>query len=169
VYERIRGQAPPGDFCNCLRRTGNPTGALDSSQGRRSQPPSFSYVPRCLPCGSGDTRRAAQAPVRDDLGAGSSCLRRFARPRYRLDRATSSDLRRGSLVAIDVHGPLDRAKDVSSNARGRWPFVSSACAWRTPTTFPSSVSKEHPLSPARSTAREETLTEETDRPRPTFL
>jgi hypothetical protein len=48
---------------------------------------------------------------------GSSCFRRFARPRYRIDRPTSHGLRRGSrecAVGIDVHGPLDRAKDVSS-------------------------------------------------------
>jgi len=38
----IRGQAPPDDFCNDLRRTGNQTGALGSSQGRRPRPSSFS-------------------------------------------------------------------------------------------------------------------------------
>lgn len=44
-------------------------------------------------------------------------MRRFARPRYRIDRPTSRSLRRGSSVGIDVHGPLDRAKDVSSRWR----------------------------------------------------
>jgi hypothetical protein len=48
------------------RRTSNPTGALDSSQGRRPQPPSFSDVPRChrqLPASADDTRRAARRPL----------------------------------------------------------------------------------------------------------
>jgi len=62
-------------------------------------------------------------------------------------------------VAIDVHGPLDRAKDVSPGRERRFRrLASGACAWRTLTTFPSSASKEHPLSPARLPAREETLT-----------
>jgi hypothetical protein len=63
---------------------------------------------------SGDTRRAAHSSVRSDPGAGSSCLRRFARPRYRSDRPTSRCLRTASRVGIDVHGSLERAKDVSS-------------------------------------------------------
>lgn len=40
-------------------------------------------------------------------------LRGFARPRSHPDRATFTDLRRRSVVTIDVHGPLDRVKDVS--------------------------------------------------------
>jgi len=63
---------------------------------------------------SGDSRRAAHSSVRSDPGAGSSCLRRFARPRYRSDRPTSKCLRTASRVGIDVHGSLERAKDVSS-------------------------------------------------------
>jgi len=63
---------------------------------------------------SGDTRRAAHSSVRPDPGAGSSCLRRFARPRYRSARPTSKCLRTASRVGIDVHGSLDRVKDVSS-------------------------------------------------------
>jgi hypothetical protein len=53
-------------------------------------------------------------PCDRDPGAGSSWLPRFARPRYLDHRDTSHDLRRGSSVPIDVHGSLDRAKDVSS-------------------------------------------------------
>jgi len=53
-------------------------------------------------------------------------------------------------VPIDVHGSLDRAKDVSSSA---FAFVSrflggsreSACAWRTLTTFPSSFFQRTPV------------------------
>jgi hypothetical protein len=65
-------------------------------------------------------------PVDRDPAAGSSCLRRFARPRYLDRRATlirklSFGLRRAvlrvSLVTIDVHGSLDRAKDVSSSMK----------------------------------------------------
>jgi hypothetical protein len=41
--ELIRDQTSPTDFCNCvLRRAGNQTRALQSSQGRRPRPPSFS-------------------------------------------------------------------------------------------------------------------------------
>jgi hypothetical protein len=49
-----------------------------------------------------------------DPGAGSSRLRRFSRPRYLDRRATLIET---SLVTIDVHGSLDRAKDVSSSVR----------------------------------------------------
>jgi len=36
----------PADFCNCLRRTDERSGALVSSQGRWPWPPSFSYASR---------------------------------------------------------------------------------------------------------------------------
>jgi len=45
--------------------------------------------------------------------AGSSHSRELARPRYPTDRDTSLGLRRWSVVPIDVHGSLDRVKDVS--------------------------------------------------------
>jgi len=46
---------------HALRRAGtNPSSR--SSQGRRPRPPSVSYGARCLPCGSGDPRRAALRP-----------------------------------------------------------------------------------------------------------
>lgn len=54
-------------------------------------------------------------PCDHDPGAGSSRLRRFARPRYLDHRDTSNNLRCWSSVPIDVHGSLDRAKDVSPN------------------------------------------------------
>jgi hypothetical protein len=62
----------------------------------------------------GDARRAALRPNDRDPGAGSSRLRRFSRPRYLDRRATLIET---SLVTIDVHGSLDRAKDVSSSVR----------------------------------------------------
>jgi hypothetical protein len=60
-------------------------------------------------------------PCDHDPGAGSSWLPRVARPRYLDHRDTSTALRRWSSVPIDVHGSLDRAKDVSS-------FVVRACS-----------------------------------------
>jgi len=52
-------------------------------------------------------------------------------------------------VPIDVHGSLDRAKDVSSSQDvGRSLGASrakSACAWRTLTTFPSSFFQRTPV------------------------
>jgi hypothetical protein len=45
-----------------FRHAGNQTRALVSSQGRRPRPPSFSFLPRSLPCGSGDKRRAVRTP-----------------------------------------------------------------------------------------------------------
>jgi len=58
-------------------------------------------------------------PCDHDPGAGSSWLPRLARPRYLDHRDTfaTDGLHRlqGSLVPIDVHGSLDRAKDVSSS------------------------------------------------------
>jgi hypothetical protein len=75
-------------------------------------------------------------------------------------------------VAIDVHGSLDRVKDVSSEdgerAFSRLPFRVRAL-WRTLTTFPSSHSRGHPLSPVRSRTGGEThCLRSADRPRPTF-
>jgi hypothetical protein len=59
-------------------------------------------------------------------------------------------------VAIDVHGPLDRAKDVSScGAPFSGDSAKSACALRMLTTFPSSASRGHPLSSVRPALRDE--------------
>ena len=57
---------------------------------------------------------------------------RFSRPRYRLERATSDELpRRSSLVAIDLHGSEDRAKDVSSaGPRDGSSILRPVHAWR---------------------------------------
>jgi hypothetical protein len=85
-------------------------------------------------------------PCDRDPGAGSSWLPRFARPRYLDHRDTRHDLRREGLVPIDVHGSLDRAKDVSSRWRACWASTTtSACAWRTLTTFPSSFFQRTPV------------------------
>lgn len=151
VCERIRGQTPPADFCNCMRRTGTASRALVSSQGRRRRPSSFSDASRSLPCGSGERAASRTSSDLADPGAGCSRLRGFARPRYLPGRVTSVGFRRRSSVAIDVHGSLDRVKDVSSG-RERHGGLRVECVWlgfRTLTTFPSSASKGHPLSPVR--------------------
>lgn len=99
-------------------------------------------------------------------------LHRFARPRYRTDRATSTLLRGGSSVPIDVRGSLDRAKDVSSNrgerAFSRLPSRVRALGARRRRS-PPQASRGHPLSPVRSHAGEEPhYARRTDRPRLTF-
>lgn len=74
------------------------------------------------------------------------------------------------VVTIDVHGPLDRVKDVSPY-RDRRDGLSRGCE-----RFSSyaddvpllGVQRASTLSSARSLAREETLTNETDRPRSSF-
>jgi hypothetical protein len=67
---------------------GQPTIDSRSSQGRRPRPPSFSFLPRPLPCGSGDRWRAALRPIRSSPGAGSSRFHGFARPRCCFERIT---------------------------------------------------------------------------------
>jgi hypothetical protein len=63
-------------------------------------------------------RAASRATfIRFGPGAGSSCSRRLARPRYRLGCPTSELLAR-SIVRINVHGSKDRVKDASPR-RGR--------------------------------------------------
>jgi hypothetical protein len=59
-----------------------------SSQGRWPRPSSFSFLPRPLPCGSGDRWRAALRPIRHNPGAGSSRFHGFARPRCCFERVT---------------------------------------------------------------------------------
>jgi hypothetical protein len=63
-------------------------------------------------------------PSDRDPGAGSSWLPRFARPRCLDRRDTFLELPRGSSVPIDVHGSLDRAKDVSPKTWRRFLGVS---------------------------------------------
>jgi hypothetical protein len=58
-------------------------------------------------------------PVRTNPGAGSSCLRRFARPRCWPARLTSESLRPRSSVRIDEHESKDRVKDASPDRKGR--------------------------------------------------
>jgi hypothetical protein len=90
----------------------------------------FLNVPRCLPCGSGGHVASRATPAGWDPGAGSSCFRRFARPRCPTERATFVGLRRRSVVTIGVHGSLDRVKDASlpRGSRPLWPVHAPFCA-----------------------------------------
>jgi hypothetical protein len=144
--------------------------ALESSQGRRPQPPSFSDVPRSLPCGSG-THAASRAPsTRRDPGVGSSCFRRFSRPRCPVECATGDGLRRLRVVTIDVHGPLDRAKDASPTERCNKCPSMGACAFaRMRTAFPFSATQRTPRCRRRGRRkRRRPLSTKPDRPRPPF-
>jgi hypothetical protein len=96
-----------------LRRAGTSTRALDSSKGRRPQPPSFSDAPRGSLARSDGARRAALRPFSENPGAGSSWLPRFARPRCSRERVAPRRFPAVGEATIDVHGPPDRAKDAS--------------------------------------------------------
>jgi hypothetical protein len=91
----------------------------------------FLYLPRPLPCGSGDRRRAAQrpsiqTPVPVPPGFHQVCPTAIPAPTRHL-----RGLPRRVLVAIDVHGSEDQEKDASSAERERHVSVflrSGACA-----------------------------------------
>jgi hypothetical protein len=122
-----------------FRRAGNPTGARDPRRdGDRNLLP---FLQRAqLPPLRERGHAASRAPsVRSDLGVGSSRLPEFAQPRCRLERATFDGFRRRSVVTIDVHGSVDRVKDViCSLSSGSSPSTSSAYAlWRMPMPCPS--------------------------------
>jgi hypothetical protein len=98
---------------------------------------------------------------------------KFARPRYRFERATSADCSDGVAVAIDVHRSEDQAKDASycRNERAAFPRSLARCMHFEEclrTSFPSSASSGHPLSPVRSPRGEETRSRRRTEPRSTF-
>jgi len=98
-----------------LRRTGTQPGALTILAGTGTVMPFlFFFLPRPLPCGSGDRWRAAQRSLIQTPVPVPPGLPRFSRPRYLLQRATSVDCSSGVLVAINVHGSEDQVKDASS-------------------------------------------------------
>jgi len=107
------------------RRTDTELGTPVSSLGRWPRPPSCSYASR-RPLQAHGCPRTRKAVTRGEPRSRPSTsipvpvrshLHGFARPRYRSRRATphGCSLRRlrESSVTIDVHGSLDRAKDVS--------------------------------------------------------
>jgi len=111
--ELIRGQTSPIDFCNCTSTCGQPNPDSSILAGREASTSIlFFVVPRPLPCGNGDTRRAAlrpfdPAPVLVPLGY-PSLPNRDAKP-----NAPPPKLSPRSIVRINVHGSKDRAKDAS--------------------------------------------------------
>jgi hypothetical protein len=117
----------------------------------------FFVVSRPLPCGSGDTRRAAlrpsaPAPVLVPLGCPSL-------PNRDADsNAPPPKLALRSIVGIDVHGSKDRAKDASPGACDDVSCLRRVHTHRSRmlTAFPSSASSGHPLSSARQLSREDT-------------
>jgi hypothetical protein len=117
----------------------------------------FFDVSRPLPCGSGDTRRAAlrppiPAPVLVPPGYPGL-------PNRDADScAPPPKLAPRSIVRINVHGSKDRAKDASPSACDdlsclRWVRAHRS---RMLTAFPSSAPSGHPLSSARPLPREDT-------------
>jgi hypothetical protein len=156
--ELIRGQTSPIDFCNCTSTCGQLNPRLFNprrEEGLDLHP--FLLVSRPLPCGIGDTWRAAlrpliSAPVLVPLGY-PSLPNRDAE-----SNAPPSKLSPRSIVRIYVHGSKDRAKDASPSACDdlsclRW--LHTLCA-RMLTAFPSSASSGHPLSSARQQASGDT-------------
>jgi hypothetical protein len=137
--ELIRGQTSPTDFCNNNRRASNQTRALASSQGGRPRPPSFSIVPRPLPCGSGDTRRAvlrpfAMAPVLVPpacAGLPSRDATSTASPPGIAPAVHSEDRR------ARVEGPSE-GRVTERMRRSLAPATGAYALWRMPTSFPSS-------------------------------
>jgi len=75
-------------------RTKNPGLSFPRRDGGHDHLPFLTSLarPTRVTPSSGETRRAAHSSVRSDLGAGSSWLPRFARPRYRTDRCTPPPL-----------------------------------------------------------------------------
>ena len=156
--ELIRGQTSPTDFCNCTTTCEQPNPNSSILAGTETSI-SFLFfdVPRPLPCGSGDTRRAAlrppaPAPVLVPLGCPSL-------PNRDADsNAPPPKLAPRSIVGIDVHGSKDRAKDASPGACDDVSCLRRVHTHRSRmlTAFPSSASFGHPLSSARLVSREDT-------------
>jgi hypothetical protein len=114
--ELIRSQTSPNDFCNCTTTCGqlNPSSSILAGR-EASTSILFLTVSRPLPCGSGDTWRAAlrpfdPAPVLVPLGC-PSLPNRDAE-----SNAPPPKLSPQSIVRIYVHGSKDRAKDASPSA-----------------------------------------------------
>lgn len=153
-----------------LRRAGNQTRALQSSQGRRPRPPSFSSAPHAA--------SLARAVKRGEP--------RYVRPRepqcwfLPVTRVCPTvmpsrsphlrALRLRSIVRIDVHGSKDRAKDASPHrlrrflvpARGAY-ALKRVCRRRSPPRRPSDIRCHR-----RGLHCGGTAAKKPDRPRPPF-
>ena len=158
--ELIRDQTSPTDFCNIQSTCEQPNPSSRVLAGTEASTSFLFNVPRTLPCGSGDTRRAALRPFAEPqcwfLPLAWVCP--TVMPTRTPHHAT--DCSAECVVRIDVHGSLDRVKDASPDRMRRsLVLVAGACAlWRMPTTFPSSAPSGHPLSSARLLVAEDTAT-----------
>lgn len=143
----VRAYLGPDSACRLLQLLttyGHLTRALASSQGRRPRPPSSSDasrrpLSRLVRRGEPRIVRSIRSRCRF-LPLARVCPTAIPnRPRRQAFRPAPASLRPRACDG-DVHGSLDRAKDVSSSdrrSRSRVPSASSACALRMPTTFPS--------------------------------
>jgi len=143
--------------------------ALVSSQGRRPRPSSFSYASRTTsPCSrlpatlkSGDARRAAHASDRSDLGASFLSLSRVC--------PTAIPNRPCHVSGVTCTGLWTERRTCPRHGDALV-SVSSACAWRTLTTFPSCGFQRTPAVAGAPVHRgRDLLRASTDRPRTTFL
>jgi hypothetical protein len=98
-----------------LRRTGTQPGALTTLAGTGTLMPFLFFTCHALSLAeavtSGEPRNVRSFRPRCRFLLAST---RFARPRYRFERATSASCPDGVLVAINVHGSEDQVKDASS-------------------------------------------------------
>jgi hypothetical protein len=123
--ELIRDQRSPADFCNETRRASNQPGLFDPRRDGGLDLLPFLDVSRPLPCGSGDTRRAALRP-----NGKPQCWflpLAWVCPTVMPERSPHHEDAFGApcIVRIDAHGSKDRAKDASAGAHAT---ISRACA-----------------------------------------
>jgi len=118
--ELIRDQSSPTDFCNCVYDVRATKPGLFTILAGTETSISFLFfvVSRPLPCGSGDTRRAAlrpvaKTPVLVPLAFASLPNRDASVAAPPHQSAFNAPV---SIVRIDVHGSKDRAKDASPGA-----------------------------------------------------
>lgn len=170
VFEARRS---PTDFCKLQRRAG--TATIDSRflAGTVTAITFLFYdASRPLPCGSGDARRAALRPFGPtSVPVPPGCPGLPDRDAFPI-RLTTDGLPRWCVVRIDVHRPSDRVKDVSPRREESFlrTLASGARALLAASRrrSPPRRSEEHPLSPVRPTAGEETPASVPDRSRPLF-
>jgi hypothetical protein len=150
-----------------LRRAGTSTRALDSSKGRRPQPPSFSDAPRGSLARSDGARRAALRPFTKtpvpvppgcpglpDRDVPESAWPRDGFPPWVEPRLTCTGLR-----------TEQRTRPLGASGLASPRVGCSRIFGRGLTSFPSSASEEHRLSSVRPHAEEEASSHVTDRPR----
>jgi len=102
--ELIWSQTPPADFCNCYDERALSTSSYDPRRDDHRDGLPFLNAPRPLPCGSGETQRAAHRPPGPaPVPVPPGCPGFPDRDTETL-RATFSSCPDEVAVAIDVHG-----------------------------------------------------------------